>query len=134
MPTSFENAVVWISGSGSGLGRAVSQGLARRGAVVIAIDIDEGAAEATAAGSAGEWVRAGRVDVVDTAAVAASIGEVVAEHGRVDFVFNSAGVGGVVGEARHFDAKHWDAVIDVNLRGVVNGIAGGSRRRRVVDP
>ena len=122
MKNPFENAAVWISGAGSGLGRALTLELARRGALVTAADIDLAAAEATAA-SVGGAVRAVRVDVTDPSAVAESIAQVIAGHGRIDFVFNNAGIGGLGGEVQHFPAKAWDHVIDVNLRGVINGIA-----------
>lgn len=122
MSDTYDKAVVWISGAGSGLGRALTIELGRRGAAVTAVDIDLAAAEATAA-SAGARTRAARVDITEPAAVQASIDDVVGQNGRLDFVFNNAGVGGVAGEVQHFDAKAWDGVIDVNLRGTINGIA-----------
>ena len=122
MKNPFENAAVWISGAGSGLGRALALELAHRGALVTTADIDLAAAEATAA-SVGGAFRPVRVDVTDASAVAASIAQVITEYGRIDFVFNNAGVGGPGGEVQHFPAKAWDHVIDVNLRGVINGIS-----------
>jgi NAD(P)-dependent dehydrogenase (short-subunit alcohol dehydrogenase family) len=122
MKNPFDNAAVWISGAGSGLGRALTLELAHRGASVTAADIDLAAAEATAA-SVGSGVRPIQVDVTDAGAVAESIAQIITEHGRIDFVFNNAGVGGLGGEVQHFPASAWNHVIDVNLRGVINGIA-----------
>jgi len=61
------------------------------------------------------------LDVTDAGAVLAAYRAVAAEHGRLDLVFNNAGIA-VGGLAEEFTLEHWDRTIDVNLRGVVHGI------------
>jgi NAD(P)-dependent dehydrogenase (short-subunit alcohol dehydrogenase family) len=61
------------------------------------------------------------LDVTDAGAVLAAYRAVADEHGRLDLVFNNAGIA-VGGLAEEFALEHWDRTIDVNLRGVVHGI------------
>jgi NAD(P)-dependent dehydrogenase (short-subunit alcohol dehydrogenase family) len=61
------------------------------------------------------------LDVTDAGAVLATYRAVAAEHGRLDLVFNNAGIA-VGGLTEEFSLEHWDRAIDVNLRGVVHGI------------
>ena len=109
-----------ITGAGSGIGRALALAQAARGVTVVAADLDEAAARGTAeACGGGAWPS--RLDVRSAADVDALVREVAMRHGRIDYLFNNAGIG-VGGEAFEIDRAHWDRIIDVNLRGVVNGI------------
>jgi NAD(P)-dependent dehydrogenase (short-subunit alcohol dehydrogenase family) len=64
---------------------------------------------------------AATLDVRDRAAVQALVDEVAGRHGRLDFMFNNAGL--VIGGRTHtMSGEHWDRVIDVNLKGVINGV------------
>jgi len=109
-----------ITGAGSGIGRALALAQAARGLTVVAADLDEAAAQRTAeACGSGAW--GCRLDVRDRAAVDALVGEVASRHGRIDYLFNNAGIG-VGGEAFEIDASHWERILDVNLRGVINGV------------
>lgn len=110
---------VLITGAASGIGLALSQALARRGAKIWLSDIN-GAAVREAASRIGGDARAAKLDVADADAFKALVAEVVAEHGRLDVLFNNAGIG-VVGAAEEFDVSHFDKAIDVNVRGVTNG-------------
>jgi NAD(P)-dependent dehydrogenase (short-subunit alcohol dehydrogenase family) len=119
----FAGRVAIVTGGGSGIGAALVRALAARGAAVMIADIDKAGAEAVAGSVA---AAAGRVstsvlDVRDAEAVSALVQEVAAEHGRLDFIFNNAGiaVGGLVEE---LTLDHWNRVVDVNLRGVVHGV------------
>ncbi|GAA5059666.1 NAD(P)-dependent dehydrogenase (short-subunit alcohol dehydrogenase family) [Thermocatellispora tengchongensis] len=107
-----------VTGGASGIGRAVVRELARRGLAVTVADID-GEAAARVAKEYG--VESARLDVTDAAAVRAAIEDVAARHGRLDFVFNNAGIA-AGGHAEELTAEHWDRVLDVNLRGVVHGV------------
>jgi NAD(P)-dependent dehydrogenase (short-subunit alcohol dehydrogenase family) len=124
MGADFEGKVVIVTGAASGIGKALSFALAQSGATVVLSDIDgdRAAAEAGAitAGRAGR-AEAAPLDVRDGGAFAALAADVVARHGRVDLLFNNAGVA-VGGAAEALTAAHWDRVIDVNVRGVVNGV------------
>jgi len=62
------------------------------------------------------------VDVTDAAAVRELVADTVARHGRIDYLFNNAGIG-VVGDARDLSLDDWYAVLDTNLRGTVHGVA-----------
>lgn len=117
----WKNAVAIITGAGSGIGRALSIELARRGATVHVTDIDQGAAERVAR-EVGSGAHASRLDVRDAAAVRALVEGVARDHGKLDLMFNNAGIP-VSGEASELSVEHWDRTIDVNLRGVIHGVA-----------
>ena len=114
-----------ITGAASGIGRALALELGRRGATVVASDRDftgvqtvAGAINAAGAGRA----EAVALDVTDAAAVAAVIEHTRAVYGRLDIMFNNAGIA-VTGDMRDLTLEHWRRVIDVNLLGVVYGTA-----------
>ncbi len=114
----FADRVAIVTGGASGIGRAIAAELVRRGARVVLADID-GPRCARAAQELG--ARALELDVTDSASVESAIRKVADEQGRLDYLFNNAGVG-LVGEARSMDASHWQRILDVNLRGVVHGV------------
>lgn len=122
MTIDYDGAVAWVTGAGSGIGRSLCGALAERGATVVATDIDSDGAETTA-GANPDSVVARQVDVTDAEAVAASIRSTVHDFGRIDLVFNNAGIIGPPGELRLVQPHHWDVVLDVNLRGVINGVS-----------
>jgi NAD(P)-dependent dehydrogenase (short-subunit alcohol dehydrogenase family) len=125
--SSFRDKSVLITGAGSGIGRALTLALVRRGAYVYATDID-GAAAARVAESVGvHHAQAAQLDVRDAAAVAAVVERVVRERGRIDYLFNNAGIG-VGGEVQELGVAHWDRIIDVNIRGVVHGVVAAYPR------
>ena len=117
----FQGRTAIVTGAGSGIGSALSRALAAAGAHVVCADIDHAAAARTAASLAGS-ARAAQLDVTDGAAVQALVDEVVHEHGRLDLMFNNAGIT-FIGETQDLTLAQWDAIIDVNLRGVVHGVA-----------
>src|SRR5204863_9213419 len=96
----------------------LSRALAARGDTVIVADIDGEAAERVAGEVRGT---AAKVDVRDAAAVQALVDDTVAEHGRLDLMFNNAGIGVGV-DLLDLTVAHWDRIIDINLRGVVHGV------------
>jgi NAD(P)-dependent dehydrogenase (short-subunit alcohol dehydrogenase family) len=122
--THFQGRVAIVTGAASGIGKAVSGALVRRGATVVLADIDEGgvkdAADALAAGPPGR-VSSVALDVTDPEAVAALVARTAHDHGHLDFMFNNAGVA-VVGPVSELTLAHWNRIIDVNLRGVVHGV------------
>jgi NAD(P)-dependent dehydrogenase (short-subunit alcohol dehydrogenase family) len=119
----YQNAVAIITGGASGIGRALAEELARQGAEVVLADLQVELAEEVAAkiGSVGGKARAVGLDVRDFDAVQALVGQVAGSAGRLDYLFNNAGIV-VGGEAQHYEIEDWNRVIDVNLRGVVNGV------------
>jgi len=119
----FKDKIAIVTGAASGIGRAVSEELAKAGAKVIMADINRGLLEETAQSitKAGHYARPVGLDVRDLAAVKKMVDDVVSEHKRLDYIFNNAGIA-IMGEARFFEYDDWKKLIDINLYGVVNGI------------
>src|SRR5262249_2859686 len=115
----FEKRIAIVIGGASGIGRALCEELARRGADVVVADINFAGAQsvATAIGA-----RAACVGVRDAAALQALVDDVVTRHGRLDLIFNNAGIG-VAGGFHELTLDHWRTVIQINLMGVVHGVA-----------
>jgi NAD(P)-dependent dehydrogenase (short-subunit alcohol dehydrogenase family) len=115
--------VAIVTGGASGIGRALCEALARGGARVVLVDRDEAGARAAAERIAGEGgrVRAEVLDVADGEAVRRAVEGTAAREGRVDYVFNNAGIA-IGGELRDMTAEHWRRIVDVNLWGVIHGI------------
>jgi len=118
----FKDKVVIVTGGASGMGQAVSEKLARYGARVCIADVNGSQAEAAAQAMRGPYpARARQVDVRDAQAVQAVVDEAVGEHGRLDYLFNNAGVG-TVGFAKDMSPADWKRILDINLHGVVHGV------------
>ncbi len=110
-----------VTGAGSGIGAALCRALAGAGADVVCTDVDGDAAYRTAS-ALGDRATSARLDVTDAGAVQAAVDDVVARTGRLDLMFNNAGIvwGG---ETELLTLDQWNAIIDVNIRGVVHGVA-----------
>ncbi|MCB9604128.1 MAG: SDR family oxidoreductase [Sandaracinus sp.] len=122
MPTSPRTALV--TGAASGIGAALAEELVRRGARVVLADRDLPLAESNAARlrERGGEAFALALDVRDAARFRAVADEARARFGPLDYLFNNAGIG-VGGEVSEYDAASWSDVLDVNLNGVIHGIA-----------
>jgi len=119
----FEGATAVITGGASGIGKALAGDLATRGCEVVLADrqVELGEAAAAAIREAGGKATAAEMDVTDFAGVQALMQETLARTGRLDFVFNNAGIG-VGGPLERLGVDDWNLTIDVNLRGVANGV------------
>ncbi|HUO47931.1 MAG TPA: SDR family oxidoreductase [Acidimicrobiales bacterium] len=124
--TQFTGRVALVTGGASGIGRALGAALVRRGALVVLADVDDAAAKDTAQ-EIGTGATSAGLDVRDAEAFAQLVAEVADEHGRLDLLFNNAGIG-MGGEVAELTLAHWDRAIDVNLRGVVHGVAAAYPR------
>lgn len=120
--TSFHNKVAIVTGGASGIGRALCEELARRGAVAVVADINfEGAQTvASAIVANGGRATAAPLDVTRAADVERLVEDTVRAHGRLDYMFNNAGIG-VGGEVRDLTLDHWRKCVDINLWGVIYG-------------
>src|SRR5262245_2596768 len=119
----FAGKVAIITGGASGIGSALGRELVRSGAEVVLADrqadlAEEVAAEIRRGGGRAEAVE---VDVRSLDAVTRTVETTVARCGRLDLLFNNAGIA-VGGEVDTYGPKDWDEVFDVNLRGVAYGI------------
>ncbi|ASR38461.1 short-chain dehydrogenase [Prauserella marina] len=112
--------VAIVTGGASGIGKALCTALAARGVNVVVADLDAEAAGSVARGLRGSAFGRG-VDVTSASSVDDLVNSTAEEHGRLDFLFNNAGIG-MGGDAEELVVAHWDRTIDVNLRGVVHGV------------
>src|SRR5262249_57579155 len=88
---SFEGAVAIVTGAASGIGRALSEELARRGASVVLADLQEQVRDAAAdiSSSSGRSASACTLDVTDFDSVKRLVERVAEEQGRLDYLFNN---------------------------------------------
>lgn len=117
--TSLDTKVALVTGSGSGIGRAIASGLAARGAKVAVLDLDLAAAEETVAliEAAGGAAVAVPVDIADEGSVRAALAATVEAFGRLDIAVNNAGVPSTGQEVATITAEAWERVVRINLTG-----------------
>lgn len=121
----YEGATAIVTGGASGIGRALAEALADRGCEVVLADLQIEQAEEVAAAirAAGGRATAARLDVTDYAGFEQLVQDTVNRTGRLDYLFNNAGIShGMGAGARHYRIEDWRSVIDVNLGGIVNGV------------
>lgn len=125
---SFQDQVAIVTGGASGIGRALCEELAHRGAVAVVADIDYHGAQAVASAivARGGRAAAASLDVTSAADVERLVEDTARARGRLDYMFNNAGIG-VAGEVRHLSLEHWRKCMDINLWGVIHGTAAAYR-------
>jgi NAD(P)-dependent dehydrogenase (short-subunit alcohol dehydrogenase family)/pimeloyl-ACP methyl ester carboxylesterase len=112
-----------VTGAGAGIGRATAVELAQRGArgvVVTDRDLTGASDTAEAVRAAGAPAFVYQVDVTDQAAMEDLAARVNTKHGVVDILVNNAGIG-MAGRFLETTPANWDAILGVNLLGVLNG-------------
>jgi len=119
----FDKATAIVTGGASGIGRALAEELAKRGCEVILADLqielaEEVALEIRVSGGKAEAVK---IDVTDFPAMQHLVQETVKRTSRLDYIFNNAGIV-IGGSVNLYGIEDWNQIIDVNLRGVINGI------------
>jgi NAD(P)-dependent dehydrogenase (short-subunit alcohol dehydrogenase family) len=131
MPTMniFRDKVAIVTGGASGIGKALCAALVEREATVVVVDVDAArAAEVAKALMARPGrARAATLDVCDAAAFQKLLDDTVRDHGRLDYLFNNAGIA-IGGEARDIPDDDWKRVLDVDLYGVIHGTRAAYRR------
>jgi NAD(P)-dependent dehydrogenase (short-subunit alcohol dehydrogenase family) len=130
----LEGKVAVITGGASGMGQATAVRFLAEGASVVVADLNEDNGKATIGQATdagfGERCTFVRTDVSQEADVEHMVSTAVEEFGRVDIVFNNAGVGGAFGPVTDIDVDEWDWTLGVLLRGVFLGVKHGARQMK----
>ena len=113
----LKNKVAIITGAAKGIGFATVQRFAQEGAIVIMADMNLEAAKGAAAQIPNAEAYA--MNVTDRASIQAVVDQVMQKHGRIDILINNAGITQDARLIKMTEAQ-FDAVIDVNLKGVFN--------------
>jgi len=123
----LKNKVAIITGGSSGIGRATVELFAREGAAVIAADVQDEAGQCLAdeiakSGASVSYVHA---DVSHESDVAAMVHLALSRYGRLDVLFNNAGIEGEQAPTADASLDNWERVIGINLKGVFLGLKYG---------
>ena len=119
MQQRFEGKVAVVTGGASGIGAATVRRLVSEGASVLVADLQQEAAEGLAA-EVGDAAAPYALDVTDLGAVEAMMADAAARFGKIDIVFNNAGISSM-GRVDELDIDEWHRVIDVDLNAVFYG-------------
>lgn len=127
----LDGKVAVITGGGNGIGRATVLRFVADGAAVVVADLNEATGNETAAlataACPGARVRFVRTDVTDEAQVRCAVDAATDAYGRLDCIFNNAGVAGAIGPITHVSVEAWDYTMAVLVRGVFLGMKHAAR-------
>ncbi len=127
----LKNKVAIVTGGAGGMGQATALRFLDEGAKVVIADFNAATGEETlqlaAAAGHGDAVRFVKVDVAKESDIVAMVDCAVDSFGRLDVIFNNAGVGGAMGPVWELDEAEWDYTFDVLVKGVFFGIKHATR-------
>ena len=117
---SFGGKVAFVTGAGSGMGRATALAFAREGARVALADISDQGNQKTArmVEELGGRALAVQCDVTRSEDVKAALGQAVDAFGRLDVAFNNAGAEQKPNPTAEVTEEEWDRIVAINLRSV----------------
>ncbi len=130
----LDKRVAVITGAASGIGRATAIRFAGEGAAVLIADLNQEGGEATVRDckeNGGDAIFQ-RADVAQEADIQAAIARAVKEFGRLDIIYNNAGLGGAVGPIEQITAENWDRTMAILLRAPFLGIKHAAPEMRKV--
>jgi NAD(P)-dependent dehydrogenase (short-subunit alcohol dehydrogenase family) len=135
MATSSGGKVAIVTGGGSGIGKAAAMALLADGwRVAIAGRRQEALEQVVAEAKAPGRALAVPTDVTDPASVEALFGATVKAWGRVDLLFNNAGIGAPAAPLEDMPLEQWKRVVDTNLNGMFYGIQQAFRVMKSQSP
>ena len=128
--SSYSKQIVFISGAGSGIGRATALGFAQAEATVIVSDVNDTSGQETVLmiEQAGGTAVYTRCDVADAEQHTAAVALAVAQFGRLDVAVNNAGIGGRFARFIDQTPRDWEQMMAVNLGGVFYGMQAQIRQ------
>ena len=112
----LQDKVVFITGGGSGIGRACAIAYAAEGAKVVVVDLDQHSAEGTAHAADGSIAL--MCDVADGVSVDRAVKTAFSHFGRIDAVHNNAGIASPSKSLDETSEQQWDSLFNVNLKSV----------------
>lgn len=115
----LEGKVAVVTGGGSGIGEATAEVFVEQGCKVVVVDIS--GTQDEVAQRLGENAIAVKADVSDETQIKAAIDAAVEKWGRLDVLFNNAGIDGALNLTGDYTGDDWDKVLAVNLKGVMLG-------------
>jgi NAD(P)-dependent dehydrogenase (short-subunit alcohol dehydrogenase family) len=123
----LKDKVAVVTGAASGIGRATVELFADEGATVVAADVQDDAGQdlSDVLSRRGHCVNFVHADVSREADVAAMIHQALSRYGRIDVLFNNAGIEGEQALTADASLENWERVIDINLKGVFLGLKHG---------
>jgi NAD(P)-dependent dehydrogenase (short-subunit alcohol dehydrogenase family) len=125
----LKGKVAIVTGGSSGIGRATVELFCEEGAAVVVADVQDAAGQALAdqLSKCGHTVNYVHADVSRDADVAAMVHLALSRYGRLDVLFNNAGIEGEQAPTADATLENWERVIDINLKGVFLGLKHGIR-------